>query len=614
MFSFHEVLAAKPLDRPIELNVGADIESQSGVGIQVTFQDTDKKSPNAVLYTLTLERRPNVYWFIDKVSRVNLRHDFVQDATRRIVHSASLVIVILLALPALSFGDDQQPEKRSVSEVANRIDELIAKRWSTENVIAADQSSDAEFLRRTYLDIAGRIPPTSGVRKFLNDTSGNKREQLIKTLLDSPTYNTHFTTVWRNALIPEATTGLEFRQLVPGFEAWLWQQMHDNRPYDAFVAEILTTPVAGNLSRAPGQNTKPTPFAFYQAKQLKPENMAAATSRIFLGVRLECAQCHDHPFDQWKQEQFWNYAAFFAGLSASDPRGMSAVENRQQAEITIPDTETTVPAMYLTGDKPKFTKALSTRETLSKWLIAKDNPFFAKMAVNRMWAHFFGIGIVEPVDDFSAENPPSHPELLDELASEFAAHDFDLKFIIRAITNSKTYQLSSRQTDASQSEERLFARMAVKGLTPEQMFDSLAEAIGFYQPYRTDNPFVLDDNSPRAEFLRLFRDESVSPTERETTILQALAMMNGEFVADATSLEDSQTLSAALNFPLMTPAQRLETLFLAALGRKPTATEVSRLTELIDTAGKTNTADSKHAVYTDVFWAMLNSSEFLFNH
>ena len=142
------------------------------------------------------------------------------------------------------------------------------------------------------------------------------------------------------------------------------------------------------------------------------------------------------------------------------------------------------------------------------------------------------------------------------------------------------------------------------------MFDSLAESTGFYQPFRTDNPFVLDDNSPRAEFLRLFRDDSVSPTERETTILQALAMMNGEFVADATSLEDSLTLSAALDFPLMTPAQRLETLFLAALGRKPTGAESKRLTELIGVAD----SDEKHTVYTDIFWALLNSSEFLFNH
>jgi hypothetical protein len=526
---------------------------------------------------------------------------------RSTVRHLALVTVAVTSSITTTVGTAE--EIRSVADVSDRIDELVARRWQQESITPAELSDDAEFLRRVYLDIAGRIPPTSVVRQFLQDTSGGKRQRLVERLLASPTYNTHFTTVWRNALIPEANTGLEFRQLIPGFEAWLWQQMYDNRPYDAFAAEILTTPVTGVLSRAPGQNTKPTPFAFYQAKQLKPENMAAATSRIFLGVRLECAQCHDHPFDKWKQEQFWNYAAFFAGVQSPDPQTRTVQENRQVRKIKIPDSDKTVPAIFLSGEKPEFTDSLSSRETLSQWITAKDNRFFAKMAVNRMWAHFFGIGFVEPVDDFSPDNLPSHPELLEELATEFAAHNFDLKFLVRAIVNSRTYQLSSRQTHVSQSEPRLFARMSLKGLTPEQMFDSLAEATGFYQPFRTDNPFVLDDNSPRAEFLRLFRDESDSPTERETTILQALAMMNGEFIADATSLEDSQTLSAALDFPLMTAAQRLDTLFLAALGREPRKNEVQRLQSLIDRAD-----GNQQTIYTDIFWAMLNSSEFLFNH
>lgn len=524
-------------------------------------------------------------------------------------HRCQLICLLISAAVFASNAYAGEPQPRTAKAVAKHIDQLITARWNEDSVKPTHTASDAEFLRRVYLDIAGRIPPASAVRKFLKDTSNDKRSNVIEKLLNAPTYNTHFTTVWRNALIPEATTGFEFRQLIPGFEAWLWDQMHDNRPYDEFVAEIITTPVVGMLAQAPGQNTKPTPFAFYQSKQLKAESLAAATSRMFLGVRLECAQCHDHPFDKWKQEQFWNYAAFFAGVQAPTPGERMVQENRTKREITIPDTETTVAALFLTGDKPEFSKDESTRETLAKWMTKTDNLYFAKMAVNRVWAQMFGVGIVDPVDDFSADNPPSHPRLLNELATEFAAHDFDLKFLIRAIANSQTYQLSSRQTDASQSEVRLFARMAVKGLTPEQLFDSLAEATGFYQPFRTDNPFILDQDTPRAEFLRLFRNDSDSPTERETTILQALAMMNGTFIADATSLEESHTLAATLEFPLMTAEQRLETLFLAALGRKPTTAELKRLTTVLKSDD-----ENKKTVYADIFWAMLNSSEFLFNH
>jgi hypothetical protein len=230
------------------------------------------------------------------------------------------------------------------------------------------------------------------------------------------------------------------------------------------------------------------------------------------------------------------------------------------------------------------------------------------MAANRVWALFMGQGIVHPVDDFSENNPPSHPEVLQLLADQLVAHEFDLKFLVRTITASRVYQLSSRQTDPSQADSLHFARAAVRGLTPEQLFDSLAEATGYYQPYRTDNPFVIAAETPRATFLDLFRDEGESPLQRETTILQALAMMNGDFVDAATSLENSQTLGSVVNFPLMSDEERLETLFLAALSRRPSEAERSALLPYIEQA------ESASAALADVFWALLNSSEFMLNH
>jgi hypothetical protein len=280
-------------------------------------------------------------------------------------------------------------------------------------------------------------------------------------------------------------------------------------------------------------------------------------------------------------------------------------------ELMVPGKNVTVSAAYLDGTKPEAKYRSSPRLTLADWMTSKDNPYFAKTAANRLWGHFFGVGIVDPVDDFTADNPPSHPELLDELARDFAAHDFDLKYLIRAITASRTYQLSSRQSHPSQENSRLFARMSLKGLTPEQIFDSIAQATGFYELNANRNPFAMEDNSARGEFLQMFGNTHDAKTERQTTILQALAMMNGQFVTDATSIDKSATLGAIAEFPLLSTPERIEALYLAALSRKPTSDELPRLVNYVDSGGPEK--DPKRAL-GDVFWAVLNSSEFLLNH
>jgi hypothetical protein len=244
-------------------------------------------------------------------------------------------------------------------------------------------------------------------------------------------------------------------------------------------------------------------------------------------------------------------------------------------------------------------------------MTAKQNPYFAKSVVNRMWGHFFGVGIVDPIDDFGETNKPSHPELLDELAADFAAHDFDLKYLIRGITASQTYQRSSRKTHDSQSVPQHFARMAVQGLTGEQLFDSIAVAVGHLESFQQQQPFQLNQTGPRAEFLELFAPDNNSPIERQTSILQALALMNGQFTATATSLDQSSTLSAIAEFPLMKTPDRIEALYLAGLTRKPRPEELDRLTKYVESGGPSK--NQKQAL-TDVFWALLNSSEFLFNH
>ena len=256
---------------------------------------------------------------------------------------------------------------------------------------------------------------------------------------------------------------------------------------------------------------------------MKAENLAASTTRLLLGVKLECAQCHDHPHDHWKRKQFWEYAAFFSGLRAEMQGDFLTTvrENPESRSLKVPGTECVVFARFLDGSEPRWNAETRARTVLAQWLTDAKNPYFARAAVNRLWAQFFGIGLIEPVDEVSDANPPSHPELLDELARQFVAHKFDIKFIIRAITNSQTYQRSSARTDPSRNDPRLFACMAVKGLSPEQFFDSLAEATGFWEESRlATRPGGQLLNSPRAQFLARFSSQD-KPTERQTSILQA---------------------------------------------------------------------------------------------
>ncbi len=225
-----------------------------------------------------------------------------------------------------------------------------------------------------------------------------------------------------------------------------------------------------------------SPLSFYQAKQFKPENLAEVTARMFLGVRLGCAQCHNHPTASWKRERFWEYTAFFAGIQPQGPprpRPQGPAEEVKPAlrEIKIPDTNKIARAKFLDGKSPVWKENDDSRMVLAEWMTSKENPYFARATVNRVWSYFFGAGIVEPVDEMvGADNQPSHPQLLDDLAKDFAAHDFDVKYLVLAITSSKAYQLSSARTHPSQDEPRQFSRAPLLGMTPEQLYDSVAEA------------------------------------------------------------------------------------------------------------------------------------------
>jgi hypothetical protein len=513
--------------------------------------------------------------------------------------------LLAAALGAMSLVEPADAGAPDPSRLAARIDRRLETRWQANQIHPAPCADDAEFLRRACLDIAGRIPRPADVHAFLADPSADKRRQLIDRLLDNPRFAVHFANLWRADLLPETASSREAALFQAGFESWLRQRFQAGVGYDQLVRELLTTPIA-----AEGRDAEPVlrdpersnALAFFAVKGARPENLAAVVARSFLGIRLECAQCHNHPFAKWTQEQFWNQAAFFAGIEKHGT-GLFAplTEAALRHEVIPPGSRKARPAVFLDGGMPTWSADRGARAVLAAWITAPDNPFFARAAVNRLWGRFFGIGLVEPVDDIRDDNPPSDPELLDDLARTFIASGYDLGYLIRGMCLSRAYQRTSARTHASQDATRLPARMTVKALTGDQFFDSLALATG----YRTEQ----DKGAARRQFLTRFALAG-AVSEPETSVQQGLTMLNGRFVAWATDPAQCPTLIAVTQTPGMTLAQRIEALYLATLSRKPRAEEFQRLERYVHMAP----GDREAERLADIFWTLLNTAEFRMNH
>lgn len=530
-----------------------------------------------------------------------------------------LALLVLTGLTLLPASAAEPLVPRDAPALAAEIDRQLAAAWQAAGVTPAERADDAEFLRRLALDLAGRIPSVPEARAFLNDRRPDARARLIDQLLADPRYAAHFTHVWRDAWLPETDIEPQFNFLIgTSFTSWLQGHLSRNTGYDVLVRELLTYPVPSRDKVNEvfnGQRTQANPLAYYLVKKFQPEELAAGAARQFLGIRLECAQCHDHPFADWKREQFWSFASFFAGLKkAGDGFPLPDKENLERRELAIPGTDRVVQASFLDGSEPRWKFKVSPRVTLAEWTTRADNPYFARATVNRLWAYFFGTGLVDPFDDMVGGSArDSHPELLDELARQFSASKFDLKHLIRAITLSRAYQLTSGGSGAA-PEPHHFARMPVRGLSPLQLYDSLAQAVGLGNTTVAISPFA---DTPRNRLLARFSNTGDRAVDVQTSILQALTLMNGNLISDATSLERSATLAAVLDAPFFDSASRLDTLYLAALSRLPRPTERQRMLGHIDAAAA-GPDDGRQQRYqqalADVFWVLLNSAEFVLNH
>jgi hypothetical protein len=426
----------------------------------------------------------------------------------------------------------------------------------------------------------------------------------------------HAATVWRYALVPQAALNQRLRYLNLSLEAWLQDRIRAGRKADELVRDLLTAPL-DYLDRDAEGKPRPVPgpsaLGFYQANDLKAETVASSAARVLLGVKIECAQCHNHPFDKWTQQQFWETAAFFAPVPPQGPeeKVIPATQLLLRQTVKINDTKTEATPKFMDGGSPDWKDVTDTRQQFAVWATAKANPFFAKTTANRIWAQFFDVGIVDPVDDFNPQNLASHPELLDELAAALVAADFDTNFLIRAIGRTAAYQRTSKGTEKSQNNPRHFARMNVKGLSPEQLFDSLSLATGYREeiPVAARAAFSVGAETPRGQFLAKFAGGG-QRTDAQTSILQALTLMNGSWLAQQTDPEKGELLVAVANSPFLDNAGWLEVLFLGTYARKPTPAEEKKFLAYIARDGDAG----RKAQLADILWAIVNSQEFLLNH
>jgi hypothetical protein len=518
----------------------------------------------------------------------------------RISHLAYALVVSanLLAPTSLACADDGpvrlKAPKLSAEALGRLIDDHIQKRLKAEEIPASPRSDDAEFVRRVYLDIHGVIPTSEQALKFLDNTAADRRVRLVDELLDGPRYAFHLADIWQSHLYPANATNRHKPELLA---RWL-ERGFQTKTWDRLAHDLVTATGSQDENGA-------VTYMLKGRYTLSVTEMTDLTSRYFLGVQMNCAQCHNHPFAAWKQSDYWGMAAFFTQIQRLKP--VVAFTTIVEANVDarkLPEAGMLREPRFLGGNVYKAASEASLRKALADWMVSKDNPFFARAMVNRMWAHFFGRGLVHPVDDMHEGNPPSHPELLEALTVHFKANDFDLKYLCRAICHSETYQRTSKPVSGNAKDDKLFSRMPIKVLSPEQLFDSLVVATG---NSGNRSPSGKPINNPRAEFVSFFRGEGeVDPTSYSRGIPQALRSMNsGQFLGPRSeAVVMKQVLDARL-----TPAQAVERLYLRVLSRRPSAAESKLMMKYLD-----GPAAEHQQRYAEIFWALMNSSEFSLNH
>ena len=506
----------------------------------------------------------------------------------------------------------------SADALVGFVNEKIRKGWADNGITPSAVASDEEWLRRVYLDIAGHIPPVEDLEAFLSDKNPAKRALAIDKLLDDPAYVRHWTAIWTNLLIGQQTPARISRR---GLQKFLRDSFAKNRPWSEIVFDLLSA--EGHFEENGATN--------FLLSHLNDGAVPATaiSAKLFLGMQVQCTQCHNHPFNDWKQDQFWQFNSFFKQARRDETEKYDKRTGRMvfdYAELNFEDFEGPVYFEKRNGLMQVAYPGFAGKEVdpgpdtnrrleLAKLLTTGDHPQIADAAVNRMWGHFFGYGFTKPVDDMGPHNPASHPELLERLAIEFVKSKYDLKQLVRWITNSEAYNLTSQFGPGNEADNPVngemasFSHMYVKSLTAEQLYDSLIIATNAHKSGRSN---WEQAETQRQQWMQQFvlafgTDENDEATTFNGTIPQALMMMNGELVQNAISEKNGSYLNNVLN-ERSKDTDKIRHLYLSSLSRAPSTSEVTAARKALKNA-KTGLE-----AYQDLYWALLNSNEFIFNH
>ena len=516
----------------------------------------------------------------------------------------ALLIAVFFAALIREAGADEaaNDEPSPAAEISRRIDALFEQAWQAAGVQPAPLADDSAFLRRVTLDLTGVIPEIGEARDFQADNRPDKRIRRIAELLDRPQHAAHMAGVWRELLLPKTVPD----STAAGFESWLQSQFVNNEPYDKIVREILLA--RGTLNQSPQT-------LFYSALNTKPSELAASASKAFLGVQIRCAECHDHPFASWRQEEFWGLAAFFAQTRGpSQEGGQPNVDDVASGEVTHPKTMETIAPRLLLLDGDGAEIAVATKEprraVFARWVTATENPYFATAAANRVWHLMFGRGLVDPVDDLGEHSTATHPAVLELLCEDFKASGYNLNRLFEIVAATRVYQLASKsgsqtKDDANDLWRSTYTAMPVRSLSARQIYNCLLLASGTREPIDLSDAQVAQR---RAMFLEQLDAPTRKPTEFQGGIPQTLTMMNGDLLRSITDPVSGDRVAALVDSRFLSDADRVEAIYLAALTRLPDADEKERSLEWIRVC---TAAGDKAQGLSDVLWALLNSSEFI---
>jgi hypothetical protein len=491
---------------------------------------------------------------------------------------------------------------------ANYVDDLVYAKLKNLRMLPSEVCSDEAFLRRVFLDVVGLSPTREEHDRFMADPAPDKRAKLVDELLSRKEFVELWVMKWAELLqIRTFNNGRVSYKATVLYHGWLQDRIAKNVPFDEMVRELLSAS-GGTFTNAATN--------YYQVEN-DTLKLAENAAQVFMGMRIQCAQCHNHPFDRWTMDDYYGFAAFFSQVgrkAGEDPREQ-IIFNRAQGGVRHPVGNRDVPPKLLGGATPDLA-GRDRRELLAEWLASPENPYFAKNLANIVWAHFFGQGIIDPVDDVRVSNPPSNPELLDELAKRFTATKYDFKKLVRDICSSRTYQLSTQANATNELDTRNFARGPIRRVRAEVLLDVISEITETKNKFRGlplgARAVQIADGNQSNYFLTTFgraTRETVCSCEvkMDPNLSQALHLLNGDTVNQR--IQQGGVVKKLLDAGKR-PEEALEELYLRALSRKPSPKELEKILPALQAAQ----GAAVRTELEDVFWALLNSNEFIFNH